>query len=124
MTGILVRTPSLPRQVLSRCLRPAGVRVESLTGDTPSVGSVPPLSFVMRSVLVASVAYELPKPKSVLKGAFQSLKRAVWREKSKRLARLLPRGPSPDRDTSVCARSSGGADSPIVVSSSRPPRFS
>lgn len=90
-------SPSSPRQVLSRCLRPASVMEKSLTKSAADVS--PPRSFSKRCVpvaLVASpVASALHTPKSTLKGVFQSLKRAVWREKSARLARLLPRSPSP-----------------------------
>jgi len=86
-------SPSSPRQVLSRCLRPAGGMEKSLTKSAASVS--PPLSLSKRCVPVASVASPvasaLHTPKSALRGAFQSLKRAVWREKSTRLARLLPR---------------------------------
>ena len=85
-------SPSSPRQVLSRCLRPAGVMEKSLTKSAADV--FPPLSLSKRCVPVSSVASPvasaLHPPKSTLKGVFQSLKRAVWREKSTRLARLLP----------------------------------
>jgi hypothetical protein len=82
-------SPSSPRQVLSRRLRPAGVAVMSQM--TVQAGSVsPPIGFCKRCVSVASpVASALKTPKSVLKSTLQSMRRAVWREKSKRLTRLL-----------------------------------
>jgi hypothetical protein len=82
-------SPSSPRQVLSRNLRPAGVAVMSQTKlQTRSVS--PPIVFCERCVPVASpVASALNTPKSVLKSTLQSMRRAVWREKSKRLTRLL-----------------------------------
>lgn len=84
--------PVSPRQVLSRCLRPAGVE-PSLTLQLPGrVG--PRIGPGKRCVPVASVASPvasaLHTPKSALKGGFQNLKRAVWREKFLRLAGLLP----------------------------------
>ena len=101
--GIFVASsPSSPRQVLSRCMRSAGVsksRVSksSLTDQFAAVVS-PPIGLRKRCVPVASVAFvafpvasALHTPKSALRGVFQNLKRAVWREKSTRLARLLPR---------------------------------
>lgn len=93
--GIFVASsPSSPRQVLSRCMRPAGVLKSSLTGQFADVVS-PPIGLRKRCVPVASVASPvasaLQTPKSALRGVFQNLKRAVWREKSTRLARLLPR---------------------------------
>lgn len=99
MPGVLVAfSPSSPRQVFSRCLRPAGVTEMSLTEEPARVG--PPIGLRQRCVpvvLVASpVASASHTPKSVLKGAFQSLKRAVWREKFMRLARLLPPEPLPE----------------------------
>ena len=95
--GIFVASsPSSPRQVLSRCLRSAGVLKTSLTDEIAAVVS-PPNGLRKRCVPVASVAFvaspvasALHTPKSALKGVFQNLKRAVWREKSTRLARLLP----------------------------------
>lgn len=100
--GIFVASsPSSPRQVLSRCVRPAGVvksRVlkSSLTDQFADVVA-PPIGLRKRCVPVASVAFvaspvasALHTPKSALRGVFQNLKRAVWREKSTRLARLLP----------------------------------
>jgi hypothetical protein len=88
-------SPSSPRQVLSRCLRPAGIKEMSLTKELAGVG--PPIGLRQRCVPVALVASPVASashtPKSVLIGAFQSLKRAVWREKFMRLARLLPLGP-------------------------------
>lgn len=99
-------SPSSPRQVLSRCLRPAGVMEKSLTKSAADVS--PPLSLSKRCVPVASVASpvasELHTPKSALKGVFQSLKRAVWREKFTRLARLLPRTASPVIHSCVAGR--------------------
>lgn len=82
-------SPSSPRQVLSRRVRPAGVAVMSLM-DVQTVTVSPPIGFCKRCVLVASpVASVLNTPKSVLKSTLQSMRRAVWREKSKRLTRLL-----------------------------------
>lgn len=99
-------SPSSPRQVLSRCLRPAGVMEKSLTKNAAGVS--PPLSLSKRCVPVASVASPVASalytPKSALKGVFQSLKRAVWREKSTRLARLLPRSSSPVIHSCVAGR--------------------
>lgn len=96
MGNFVASSPSSPRQVLSRCVRPAGVLEPSLTGRAAR-GPVPPIGLGKRCVPVASVAFvaspvalALHTPKSALKGVFQSLKRAVWREKSTRLARLLP----------------------------------
>lgn len=96
MGNFVACSPSSPRQVLSRCLRPAGVMEKSLTSDPADV--FPPIGLRKRCVPVASVAFvaspvasALHTPKSALKSVFQSLKRAVWREKSTRLARLLPR---------------------------------
>lgn len=98
MGNFVAFSPSSPRQVLSRCLRPAGVMEKSLTSDPADVS--PPIGPSKRCVPVASVAFvaspvasALHTPKSALRGVFQSLKRAVWREKSTRLARLLPRRP-------------------------------
>lgn len=88
--GIFVAfSPSFPRQVLSRCVRPAGVVETSLT-DVQCRSVYPPIGLRKRRVPVASpVASALCTPKSVLKGTLQNMRRAVWREKSKRLARLL-----------------------------------
>lgn len=99
--GISVASsPSSPRQILSRCMRPARVSEKSLINSTtrPVTGVVsPPIGLGKRCVPVASVAFvaspvasALHTPKSTLKCVFQNLKRAVWREKSTRLARLLP----------------------------------
>ena len=97
MGNFVASSPSSPRQVLLRCVHPAGVMEKSLTKSAADVS--PPLSLSKRCVpvaLVASpVASALHTPKSALKGVFHSLKRAVWREKSTRLARLLPRSSSP-----------------------------
>lgn len=97
--GIFVASsPSSPRQVLSRCVRPAAVSMSrvsnsSLTDQSADVVA-PPIGLRKRCVPVASVASPvasaLHTPKSALRGVFQNLKRAVWREKSTRLARLLP----------------------------------
>jgi hypothetical protein len=96
MGNSVASSPSSPRQVLSHRVRPAGVLEKSLTG-CPARGVVPPLGLGKRCVPVASVAFvaspvesALHTPKSALRGVFQSLKRAVWREKSTRLAGLLP----------------------------------
>lgn len=88
--GVFVASsPSSPRQVLSRCMRPAGVGEMSLTG-VQCASVYPPIGLRKRCVPVASpVASALYTPKSVLKGTLQNMRRAVWREKSKRLARLL-----------------------------------
>jgi hypothetical protein len=88
--GILVASsPPSPRQVLSRCVRPAGVVETSLTSEH-GPGVYPPIGLRKRSVPVAyPVASALHSPKSVLKGPLQNMRRAVWREKSRRLARLL-----------------------------------
>ncbi len=91
MGNFVAFSPSSPRQVLSRCLRPAGVMEKSLTSDPADVS--PPIGLSKRCVPVASVASPvasaLHTPKSTLRSVLQSLKRAVWREKSTRLARLL-----------------------------------
>jgi hypothetical protein len=88
--GIFVASsPSSPKQVLSRRVRPAGVTEMSPTG-MPDRGVSPPIGFCKRRVPVASpVASAFCTPKSVLRGTLQNMRRAVWREKSKRLARLL-----------------------------------
>jgi hypothetical protein len=89
MGNFVASSPSSPRQVLSRCVRAAGVVETSLTNvQCPSV--YPPIGLCKRRVPVASpVASALCTPKSVLRGTLQNIRRAVWREKSKRLARLL-----------------------------------
>ena len=92
--GIFVASsPLSPKQVLSRCVPTAGFAEKRLTGQPADV-VVPPIGLGKRCVPVASVASPvasaLHTPKSALKGVFQCLKRAVWREKSTRLARLLP----------------------------------
>jgi hypothetical protein len=82
-------SPSSPRQVLSRRVRPAGVAVMNQM-NLQSASVSPPIGFCKRCVPVASpVASALNTPKSVLKSTLQSMRRAVWREKSKRLTRLL-----------------------------------
>lgn len=97
--GILIASsPSSPRQVLSRFVRPAAVSKSRVSKSSLTVQSVdvvaPPIGLRKRCVPVASVASPvasaLHTPKSALRGVFQNLKRAVWREKSTRLARLLP----------------------------------
>jgi hypothetical protein len=120
MGNFVASSPSSPRQVLSRCLHPAGVMEQSLTKSAADVS--PPLGLSKRCVpvaLVASpVASALHTPKNTLKGVFQSLKRAVWREKSTRLARLLPRTASPVILSCVAGRRN--LNHPVVRSSCSP----
>jgi hypothetical protein len=85
MGYLFASSPSSPRQILSRCVRSAGVGERSLTG-VHRPGVYPPIGLRKRSVPVASA---LHSPKSVLRGTLQNMRRAVWREKSRRLARLL-----------------------------------
>lgn len=94
---IVALPPSDLRQVLLRCVCPAGIADRSLAGRPLQIAS-PPIGYRCVAVVpVASVASPvasaLHHPKSVLKGTFQDLKRAVWREKSRRLAGLLPESP-------------------------------
>jgi hypothetical protein len=97
MGNSVASSPSSPRQVLSRRVRPAGCSEKRLIGQTADV-VMPPIGLGKRCVPVASVAFVASPvafawhpPKSTLKGVFQNLKRAVWREKSTRLAGLLNR---------------------------------
>jgi hypothetical protein len=96
MGYLIAFAPSSPRQVLSRCLRSAAGVEKSLALQSAAIVG-PPIGPSKRCVPVASVAFvaspvasALHTPKSALKGVFQDLKRAVWREKFTRLARLLP----------------------------------
>ena len=106
MGTFVASSPSSLRQVLLRSLRPVGVIEKSKTSNPADVS--PPIGFSKRCVPVAfvasPVASALHTPKSALKGVFQSLKRAVWREKSTRLARLLPRALPREEDRLVGVR--------------------
>jgi hypothetical protein len=96
-----IATPS-PRQVLSRCVRPASVAVKGKLADQFLSEQVPRVGFCKRRVgcvpvaFVASsprsVASAYASPKSTLVSVFQYLRRAAQLNLSQRISeRLVPK---------------------------------